>query len=43
MNQVLKLQRLAVAEEDEKEGNSGTSLTCAGNSCISFNCSSKPS
>jgi hypothetical protein len=39
MSTILGLQRLQ-AEAEEVAGNSDTSITCQGNSCISWNCGS---
>jgi hypothetical protein len=39
MNKILSLQKLqAVQEPIDQVGNSDYSATCAGNSCISYNC-----
>ncbi|HYR09514.1 MAG TPA: hypothetical protein VEQ60_17200 [Longimicrobium sp.] len=41
MNRILSLQGMSLSYTEAAE-NSGVSATCAGNSCISYNCGSAP-
>jgi hypothetical protein len=41
MNRVLSLQGMSVSYASAAE-NSGVSATCAGNSCVSYNCGDRP-